>query len=225
MLEAEYWNSALSSITGTLYRSTERVSTAHCLDLLEVGPDPSTRQKVGKRLVSHMRRLGWTGPRAMRMPGTNGTVQGYWRRPGQLPRPHVAGMPVTGELWDDVGLSDDLPAALEQVTRVGLKKLEKVLRVPLDITDGNLVRSQVTAAIGAINAQLRADEQQLRRKRTGDVFERLLKIIEQEKKAHPECYLAVPQQQVEQVELERSEDGGVESVPVLGKPSGEGSEE
>ena len=83
----------------------------------------------------------------------------------------------------------------------------------------------MTAAIGAINAQLRADEQQLRRKRTGDVFERLLKIIEQEKKAHPECYLAVPQQQVEQVELERSEDGGVESVPVLGKPSGEGSEE
>jgi hypothetical protein len=67
-------------------------------------------------------------------------------------------------------------------------------------TDGNLVRSQVTAAIGAVNAQLRADEQQLRRKRTGDVFERLLKIIEKQKKA-----LAVPQQQVEQVELERSD--------------------
>jgi len=83
--------------------------------------------------------------------------------------------------------------------------MAQVLRLPLDPTDGNLIRSQVTAAIGAVNAQLRADEQQLRRKRTGDVFERLLKIIEQEKKARPECYLAVPQQQIEQVELERSD--------------------
>jgi hypothetical protein len=224
MLEPDQWDAILSRITGTIYRSTERVSTADCLDLLEVGPDPVVRQRVGKRLVSHMRRLGWTGPRAMRIRGTTGTVQGYWRRPGQLPRSHTAGMPVAGELCDDVGLSDDLPAALEQVTRLGLKKLEKVLRVPLDPTDGNLVRSQVTAAIGAINAQLRADEQQLRRKRTGDVLERLLKIIEQERKAHPECCLAVSQQ-VEQVELERSDAVASESVPVLGKPSGEVSEE
>jgi hypothetical protein len=53
MLELEQWNSALSSITGTLVRGTERVSTARCLDLLEVGPDPSTRQKVGKRHFSN----------------------------------------------------------------------------------------------------------------------------------------------------------------------------
>jgi hypothetical protein len=207
MLEPNPWDAVLSRITGTLVRGTERVSTAHCLDLLEVGPDPSTRQKVGKRLVSHMRRLGWTGPRAMRIPGTTGTVQGYWRRPGQFPRPHIAGMPVAGELCDDVGLSDDLPVVLERVTLLGLKKLEKVLRVPLDPTDGNLIRSQVTAAIGAVNAQLRADEQQLKRKTQGDVFERLLKIIEkqkkimeEEKKAHPERCLAVPHQQVEHVE-------------------------
>jgi hypothetical protein len=192
----------LSRITGTLVRGTERVSTAHCLDLLDVGPDPSTRQKVGKRLVSHMRRLGSTGPRAMRIPGTTGTVQGYWRRPGSS-HGHI---PVAGEFCDDVGLSDDLPAALEQVTRLGLKKLERVLRVPLDPTDGNLVRSQVTAAIGAINAQLRADEQRLKRKAKGDVFERLLKIIEKEQKKMseaeqkkltktPEAILPAPEQQ------------------------------
>jgi hypothetical protein len=224
MLELEQWNSALSSITGTLVRGTERVSTAHCLDLLEVGPDPSTRQKVGKRLVSHMRRLAWTGPRAMRIPGATGTVQGYWRRPGQLPRSHTAGMPVAGEFCDDVGLSDDLPAALEQVTRLGLKKLEKILRVPLDPTDGNLVRSQVTAAIGAINAQLRADEQQLRRKTTGDVLQRLIKIIEEEKKKLPKTSVAIPlapeQQHTEHVDLERSDAEA--SVMASG---GDGSEE
>jgi hypothetical protein len=204
MLQPEHWNSALSSITVTLVRGTERVSTAHCLALLEVGPDPSTRQKVGKRLVSHMRRLGWTGPRAMRIPGTTGAVQGYWRRPGQLPRSHTAGMPVAGELCDDVGLSDDLPVVLERVTRLGLKKLEKVLRVPLDPTDGNLVRSQVTAAIGAVNAQLRADEHQLKRKSRGDVLERLLKIIEKEKKIIEEKKQP-PKQPAEHVELERSD--------------------
>jgi hypothetical protein len=40
-------------------------------------------------------------------------------------------------------------------------------------------RSQVTAAIGAVNAQLRADEQRLRRKTQGDTLERLLKLIEE----------------------------------------------
>jgi hypothetical protein len=82
-------------------------------------------------------------------------------------------------------LSDGLPAALEQVTRLGLKKLAKVLRVPPDIRDDNLVRSQVTAEIGAINAQLRADEQLRRRKTTGDVLQRLIKITEEEKKKLP----------------------------------------
>jgi len=49
MLEPDQWNSALSSITGTLVRGTERVSTAYCLDLLGVGADPVTRQRVAKR--------------------------------------------------------------------------------------------------------------------------------------------------------------------------------
>jgi hypothetical protein len=104
-------------------RGTERISSNALLNLLEVGPDPVTRQKVAKRLRAYMRRLGWTGPRAMRIPGTTGAVQGYWRRPGQLPRSHTAGMPVAGELCDDVGLSDDLPVVLERVTLLGLKKL------------------------------------------------------------------------------------------------------
>jgi hypothetical protein len=102
-------------------------------------------------------------------------------------------------------LSDELPAELERVTRLGLGTIAKILKAPFDPSDGNLTRSQVTAAGIAVNAQLRADEARLRSKQTGDVFARLLKIIEEEKKAHPERYLAVPHQQVEHVELERSD--------------------
>jgi hypothetical protein len=138
-------------------------------------------------------------------------------------------MPGAGEFCDDVGLSDDLPAALEQVTRLGLKKLAKVLRLPLDPTDGNLTRSQVTAALGAIQGQLKADEQQLRRKRTGDVFERLLKVIEEqkkiledgEKKLPPSSSLELPPavQQTEDVELERCD-----AEATLMASGGDGSE-
>jgi hypothetical protein len=49
MLEPEHWNSALSSVTGTVYRGTERISSNALLNLLEVGPDPVFRQKVAKR--------------------------------------------------------------------------------------------------------------------------------------------------------------------------------
>jgi hypothetical protein len=72
-----------------------------------------------------------------------------------------------------------------------------------------LVRSQVTAAIGAINAQLRADEQRLRRKPQGDVLARLLKLVEEEKKKLPKSNAPLCEQQPENVEFEPSE-GSVE---------------
>jgi hypothetical protein len=70
---------------------------------------------------------------------------------------------------------------LERVTRLGLQKLEQVLRLPTDRGDGNLLRAQVTAAGAAIHAQLRADETRLRAKVQSDTLERLLKAIEKEK--------------------------------------------
>ena len=204
MLEPEQWNSALSNVAGALVRGTERISSNAVLNVLDVGPDPVLRQRMAKRVASHMRRLRWSGPRGMRIPGTTGTVQGYWRRPGQLPRPHTAGAPVAGEFCDDVGQSDDLSAALEQVTRQGLKKLSQVLRAPLDITDSNLTRSQVTAAGIAVNAQLRADEHQLRRKAQGDTLARLIKLIEEEmpkiSKAYKRYQSDVPLAEVQQAE-------------------------
>jgi hypothetical protein len=212
MLEPEQWDSALSNIAGALVRGTERISSNAVLNLLDVGPDPVLRQRMAKRVVSHMRRLQWSGPRGMRIPGTRGTVQGYLRRPGQLTRP-PAGMTVAGEFCDGVVPGDDLPCALEKVTRQGLKKLSQVLRAPLDITDSNLTRSQVTAAGIAVNAQLRADEQQLRRKAKGDTLERLLKLIEEEMpkiSKHYQAYQSKPlpptAQQTEHIELQPRDD-------------------
>jgi hypothetical protein len=49
MLEPDQWDAVLSRVTGTIYRETERISSNALLNLLVVGPDPSTRQKVGKR--------------------------------------------------------------------------------------------------------------------------------------------------------------------------------
>jgi hypothetical protein len=203
MLESDHWDAVLSTVTGMVYRGTERISSNALLNLLAVGPDPVIRQKVAKRLRAPMRRLGWTGPRAMRIPAENGHAagsSGYWRLPSRPPQLDVN---VDGDVD---GLTDDLPAALEQVTRLGLKKLERILRAPLDITDGNLIRSQVTAAIGAINAQLRADEQRLRRKPQGDVMARLLKLIEEEKKKLPNSKVPLSAEQPQNVELEPSED-------------------
>ena len=43
------WDAVLSTVTGTIYRGTERISSNALLNLLEVGPDPVIRQKVAKR--------------------------------------------------------------------------------------------------------------------------------------------------------------------------------
>jgi hypothetical protein len=79
MLEPDQWDAVLSRITGTIYRGIERISSNALLNLLEVGPDPVIRQKVAKRLRSYMRRLGWTGPRAMRIPAEDGARCGVQR--------------------------------------------------------------------------------------------------------------------------------------------------
>jgi hypothetical protein len=205
MLEADQWERVLANVTGTMVRGAERVSCHRLLDLLNVAADPAVRQQVAKRLVSPMRRLGWHGPRGMRIPGEAGHVagcSGYWRSPSRSRQPAV---PVEGDVEL---LNDDLPTALEQVTRLGLKKLARVLRVPVDLTDGNLLRAQVTAAGVAINAQLRADEARLKAKASGDVLERLLAAIEKEKRRQAERKL-------------EADGGGGKIAPALGEPDGD----
>src|SRR5262245_19097556 len=212
MLDPEHWNSAHSSITGTLVRGTERVGTKDVLAFLRL-PDSET-----KRLAQAMRLHGWSGPKSMRFTDATGksvVASGYERKPGQS----VAVVAPVGDV------SGDLPSKLEAVTRLALREVGKVLKAPFDASDGVLTRNKLTAAGIAVNAQLRAHEQQLRQKRTGDVMDRLLKIIEEEKKKllPPNSSLKAPLaegQQPENVELERSDIEA--SVMASG---GDGSEE
>jgi hypothetical protein len=59
MLEPDQWEDVLSKVTGTVYRGTERISSNALLNLLEVGPDPVLRQKMGKRC--HRMGTPWMG--------------------------------------------------------------------------------------------------------------------------------------------------------------------
>jgi AAA+ superfamily predicted ATPase len=123
-----------------------------------------------------MRELGWRGPRLMRW--GKKTLKGYWRYP-------TVGLPVIvqEEPVVEVATTDreTLAPELERVTRLGLQKLEQILRIPTDRGDGNLLRAQTAAAGLAVNAQLRADETRMKQVGRRDVLERLLAMIAEEK--------------------------------------------
>ena len=135
-----------------------------------------------------------------------GTVSaGYWRLPHAPPSgTHLLDAEATGEP------EGDLPTQLEELTALGLRKLRRILRLPTNGGDASLTRNQVTAAGIAVNAQLRADEQRLKAKVSGDVIGRLLAGIEEFRKQGAEKEAA-------------ANGGGGESVPALGKRSGEPS--
>jgi hypothetical protein len=179
MLEPDQWDAVIAGIKGTLVRGTERVTSAQVMDLLLVENDLQLRRRLAKRIAIPMRRCGWNGPVAMKRPNGSGTTSGYWRRPGQLPKPYLAG----GDFDDETAAS--LPDALGVLTKDSIRKLHRIVRMPLDPLNAGLLRAQVTASLGAIQSQLRADEHMLKAKATGDVLERLLKIIEEERRLLP----------------------------------------
>ena len=98
---------------------------------------------------------------------------------------------------------DVLPRKLEAVTLLGLQKLEQILRIPTNHADGTLLRAQVTAAGAAIHAQVRVDETKMRQKQQGDVLERLLKVMAEEKKKRA---------------VEENEEGAI-SLKICGRPA------
>jgi AAA+ superfamily predicted ATPase len=123
-----------------------------------------------------MRELGWRGPQLMRW--GKKTLKGYWRYP-------TVGLPVIVQEEPVVEAAttdrETLAPELERVTRLGLQKLEQILRIPTDRGDGNLLRAQTAAAGLAVNAQLRADETRMKQVGRRDVLERLLAMIAKEK--------------------------------------------
>ena len=168
------WHQALVRVTGELVRGEQRVTTH---ELLTEHLGIPVTDRACRRLRRVMRDLGWRGPRRMRW--GNRTINGYWRHP-------TVGVPaiVREEPAAEVATIGErtLAPELERVTRLALQKVEQILRIPTDRSDGNLLRAQTAAAAIAVNAQLRADETQLRPYvHREDVIKNLLKVVREER--------------------------------------------
>jgi hypothetical protein len=166
------WHQALARVTGALVHGEQRITT-HELLTVHLGV-PATDQN-GRRLRRVMHDLGWQGPRRMRW--GKRTTNGYWRHPTAGPPAVVQEEPVK-EASVEKGT---LAIELEAVTRLGLQKLDHILRLPTDPCNGNILRAQTTAAATAVNAQLRADETKMKQVQKGDILARLLEIMEVER--------------------------------------------
>jgi len=205
MQDQSKWQDIIASIPPLKIKGQDRIRTNEVLD--RIGVSAADRNSMAKRLPRFMRSIGWIGPKQMRFPTPCGfvSVAGYWRYPG------VATLPVDGQVdRDDGEQGSDLPAMLEGLTRLGMRKMAQVLRMPTNSGDGNLLRAQVTAALGALNAQLRADEARLRTKTAGDVLERLERLMVEQQKLIPKQHLAVfPPAVQPDVELASSNAEGV----------------
>jgi hypothetical protein len=169
MTDPASWHQALAHVTGAFVRGEQRV-TANELLTVHLGV-PSTDQN-GRRLRRVMHDLGWRGPRRMRW--GKRTTNGYWRHPTAGPPAVVQEEPVMEASVE----KNTLAIELEAVTRLGLQKLDHILRLPTDPRNGNILRAQTTAAATAVNAQLRADETKMKQVQKVDVLAQLLMIIE-----------------------------------------------
>jgi predicted P-loop ATPase len=82
-LEADPWDDVLSNLTGETYPAPgghgreERVATQHLLQRILGIPTERQNMAYERRLAGAMRRLGWAGPKVMRMGGE--PERGYWR--------------------------------------------------------------------------------------------------------------------------------------------------
>jgi hypothetical protein len=125
------------------------------------------------------------------------TTNGYWRH-------LTAGAPAVVQEEPVTEVSSEkntLAIELEAVTRLGLQKLDHILRLPTDPGNGNILRAQTTAAATAVNAQLRADETKMKQVQKRDVIARLLemmeveqaKLMEVERRLRKEGHTALPE--------------------------------
>jgi hypothetical protein len=174
--DATDWHQALARVTGALVRGEQRVTT-HQLLTEHLGIPVTDR--ACRRLRRVMRELGWRGPQKMRW--GERTIQGYWRHP-TVGLPAIVRQEPAAEITT-IG-ERTLARELDRVTRLALQKVEQILSIPTDRSDGNLLRAQTVAAATAVNAQLRADETRLREQRSGNnLIPEMLEAIKQERAA------------------------------------------
>lgn len=85
------------------------------------------------------------------------------------------------------GVTSDerLAGKLADVTEQALDKLSELLRHPVDVENGSLLRAQATASAVAINAQLRADAMRLRAIREDRAMATLIALIASKEKGVP----------------------------------------
>jgi hypothetical protein len=166
------WHQALARVSGQLVRGEERVTTH---ELLTVHLGVPVTDRASRRLRRAMRELGWHGPRLMRW--GKKTVKGYWRHPTVGLPAIVPEEPVAEAAAVD---GESLAPQLEQLTRLALKKMTQILKIPTDRGDGNLLRAQTAAAGLAVNAQLRADQARMKQVRGKDIMERIKVMMAEE---------------------------------------------
>jgi hypothetical protein len=73
--------------------------------------------------------------------------------------------------------SAQLAGKLEELTEASIDKLMDVLRQPVDVENGPLLRALTSAAAVGLNAQLRADSMRLRALRHDTALAALLALI------------------------------------------------
>jgi hypothetical protein len=204
------WHQALARVTGVLVHGEQRVTTH---ELLTEHLGIPVTDRACRRLRRVMRQLGWSGPRKIRW--GERTINGYWRHPTVGLRAVVREEPAA-----EVATIGERTLApdLERVTRLALQKVEQILSIPTDRSDGNLLRAQTAAAAIAVNAQLQADETRLREQRSGNnLIPHLLELIKQERAAQAKMKLEQeqargPMQEKPQLDVSHEKDADTESA-------------
>src|SRR5262245_21991526 len=170
--ESTDWHKTLAQVSGTLVRGEQRITTN---ELLTVHLGVPVTDQACRRLRRVMRDLGWRGPRRMRWGGQ--VTNGYWRHP-TLGAPAIV---ETKPLAEASPSQENFAQELEGVTRLGLQKIDQILRLPTDPHNGNVLRAQISAASTAVNAQLKADETRLKKLQSEDLLKKLIQRMEEER--------------------------------------------
>jgi hypothetical protein len=75
----------------------------------------------------------------------------------------------------------DLARKLDVVVGHALDKIDELLVLASDVSNGNLVRGQVAAATAALNTAAKVDELRLRQRANPDILPKIIQMMKEEK--------------------------------------------